>query len=59
MAAYAVGHKAPDTDSIVAAIALADLKTKTGVETKAAAQGACPPNRSTCWRSSAWPAPSS
>lgn len=44
MAAYAVGHKAPDTDSIVAAIALADLKSKTGVETVAAMQGDAPPS---------------
>jgi len=31
MAAYVVGHKSPDTDSVCAAIALADLKSQIGV----------------------------
>lgn len=39
MAAYVVGHKNPDTDSIASAIALADLMTKRGVASVAAAQG--------------------
>lgn len=43
MAAYVVGHKNPDTDSIVSAIALADLMTKRGVQAVAAAQGALTP----------------
>jgi len=43
MAAYVVGHKNPDTDSIVSAIALADLMSKRGIEAVAAAQGAVTP----------------
>ncbi len=39
MAALVFGHKNPDTDTVVAAIAIADLKSKTGVETKAIALG--------------------
>ncbi|NPA49807.1 MAG: manganese-dependent inorganic pyrophosphatase [Thermodesulfobacteria bacterium] len=39
MAAIVVGHKNPDTDSICAAISLAYLKNKLGVEAKPAAQG--------------------
>lgn len=39
MAALVVGHKNPDTDSIVSAIAVADLMTKRGVASKAIAQG--------------------
>ncbi|GAB6060964.1 manganese-dependent inorganic pyrophosphatase [Desulfonatronum parangueonense] len=39
MAVYVVGHKSPDTDSVCAAIALADLKSKLGVESKPATQG--------------------
>ena len=39
MAAYVVGHKNPDTDSIASAIAVADLMTKRGIEAVAAAQG--------------------
>lgn len=39
MAAYVVGHKSPDTDTVVSAIALADLKSKMGVEAKAAING--------------------
>lgn len=35
-----VGHKAPDTDAITAAIAVAQLKTKTGQAAVAVAQGA-------------------
>jgi len=43
MAAYVVGHKSPDTDSVCAAIALADLKSKIGVEAKPAVQGEISP----------------
>lgn len=39
MAVYIFGHKNPDSDSVCAAIALADLKTKLGVESVAAIQG--------------------
>lgn len=39
MAAYVVGHKSPDTDSVCAAIALADLESKLGIEAKPAVQG--------------------
>ncbi len=39
MAAIVVGHKNPDTDSICAAITLAYLKSKMGVECKPVAQG--------------------
>lgn len=39
MPVYVVGHKSPDTDSVCAAIALADLKSKLGQECKPAAQG--------------------
>ena len=39
MAVYIFGHKNPDSDSVCAAIALADLKTKLGVESIAAMQG--------------------
>ncbi|MBT8764359.1 manganese-dependent inorganic pyrophosphatase [Desulfohalobiaceae bacterium Ax17] len=39
MAVYVFGHKNPDSDSICAAIAVADLKSKLGVEAVAAAQG--------------------
>ncbi|MFW6324414.1 MAG: manganese-dependent inorganic pyrophosphatase [Desulfovibrionales bacterium] len=39
MAALAFGHKNPDTDTVVSAIAIADLKSKTGVETKPIALG--------------------
>ena len=35
-----VGHKAPDTDAITAALAVAQLKTRTGQPAVAAAQGA-------------------
>jgi manganese-dependent inorganic pyrophosphatase len=43
MAVYVVGHKSPDTDSVCAAIALADLKSKLGVECKPAVQGELSP----------------
>ncbi|MFW5970686.1 MAG: manganese-dependent inorganic pyrophosphatase, partial [Desulfovermiculus sp.] len=43
MAVYVVGHKSPDTDSVCAAIALADLKSKMGVECKPAVQGELSP----------------
>ena len=39
MAAYVFGHKNPDSDSVCAAIALADLKTKLGTEAIAVVQG--------------------
>lgn len=39
MAAYVVGHKNPDTDTIVSAIAVADLWTKRGIEAAPIAQG--------------------
>lgn len=39
MAALVVGHKNPDTDSIISAIAVADLMTKRGIECKPIAQG--------------------
>ena len=39
MAVYVFGHKNPDSDSICAAIAVADLKSKLGVEAVPAAQG--------------------
>ena len=43
MAAYVVGHKNPDTDSIASAIAVADLMTKRGIPAVAAAQGKTTP----------------
>ena len=43
MAAYVVGHMNPDTDSIVAAIAVADLMSKRGIEAVPAAQGETTP----------------
>ncbi|WP_027175081.1 manganese-dependent inorganic pyrophosphatase [Desulfovibrio aminophilus] len=44
MAIYVIGHKNPDTDTIAASIAFADLAAKAyGGEFIAAAQGACPP----------------
>ncbi len=39
MAAYVVGHKNPDTDTIVSAIAVADLWSKRGIEATPIAQG--------------------
>jgi len=39
MAVYIFGHKSPDSDAVCAAIALADLKTKLGVESVPARQG--------------------
>ncbi len=39
MSAIVFGHKNPDTDSVCAAIAVADLKSKAGVEAKPAMQG--------------------
>jgi len=39
MAVYIYGHKNPDSDSVCAAIALADLKSKIGVEAVPAVQG--------------------
>jgi len=43
MTVYVVGHKSPDTDSVCAAIALADLKSKLGVECKPGVQGELSP----------------
>jgi len=43
MAAFVVGHKNPDTDSIASAIAVADLMTKRGIQAKPAAQGKTTP----------------
>ena len=43
MTVYVVGHKSPDTDSVCAAIALADLKSKLGVECKPVVQGELSP----------------
>lgn len=43
MAALVVGHKNPDTDSIISAIAVADLMTKRGTPAKAVAQGTVTP----------------
>lgn len=43
MAMLVVGHKNPDTDSICAAIGVADLLTKRGMDAKAIAQGAPSP----------------
>jgi len=39
MAVYVYGHKNPDSDSVCAAIALADLKSKIGVEAVPVVQG--------------------
>ncbi|MBU1194213.1 MAG: manganese-dependent inorganic pyrophosphatase [Proteobacteria bacterium] len=43
MSTLVFGHKNPDTDSVVAAIALADLKKKLGEDIAPAAQGALNP----------------
>lgn len=43
MSALVIGHMNPDTDSIIAAIAIADLYKKRGLDVKAAAQGAPTP----------------
>ncbi|MFO8032912.1 MAG: manganese-dependent inorganic pyrophosphatase [Desulfohalobiaceae bacterium] len=43
MAGYVVGHKSPDTDTVCAAIALADLKSKLGQECKPGVQGELSP----------------
>ncbi len=43
MTAFVIGHKNPDTDSIISAIAGADLMSKRGVAAKAVAQGAPTP----------------
>lgn len=43
MAALVIGHMNPDTDSIVAAIAIADLFSKRGIAAKAVAQGEVTP----------------
>lgn len=43
MAVYIYGHKNPDSDSVCAAIALADLKSKIGVEAVAVVQGTLNP----------------
>lgn len=43
MAVLVMGHMNPDTDSIISAIAVADLLSKRGVEAKAVAQGEVTP----------------
>ncbi len=43
MSAIAFGHKNPDTDSVCAAIAVADLKSKLGTQTVPATQGELTP----------------
>ncbi|MFH1913996.1 MAG: manganese-dependent inorganic pyrophosphatase [Pseudomonadota bacterium] len=43
MAILVVGHKNPDTDTVASAIAVADLFTKRGMESKAITQGALAP----------------
>ncbi len=43
MAAIAIGHKNPDTDSIISAIAASDLLSRRGIDTRCAAQGAATP----------------
>jgi manganese-dependent inorganic pyrophosphatase len=43
MAALVVGHKSPDTDSVISAIAVADLMSKRGVQAKPVTQGAATP----------------
>lgn len=43
MAALVLGHMNPDTDSIISAIAVADLMTKRGIEAKPVAQGEVTP----------------
>lgn len=43
MAALVIGHKNPDTDSVISAIAVADLMSKRGTACQAAAQGAPTP----------------
>ncbi len=44
MSALVMGHMNPDTDSIMSAIAVADLFTKRGIPAKAVAQGKCAPD---------------
>lgn len=39
MTIYSIGHKNPDTDSVCAAIAIADLKNRLGEKTEACTQG--------------------
>jgi manganese-dependent inorganic pyrophosphatase len=39
MTVYVVGHKSPDTDTVCAAISLADLKSKTGMDCTPVMQG--------------------
>jgi len=43
MAALVVGHKNPDTDSVVSAIAVADLMSKRGIASKPISQGPAVP----------------
>ncbi|MDL2279167.1 manganese-dependent inorganic pyrophosphatase [Desulfovibrio sp. OttesenSCG-928-G11] len=43
MAAFVVGHKNPDTDSVISAIAVADLMNKRGIECKPIIQGPAVP----------------
>lgn len=43
MAAFVIGHKNPDTDSIVSALAGADLYARRGIDAQPAAQGTATP----------------
>ncbi len=43
MAAIVFGHKNPDTDTVVSALAAADLMSKRGTEATAVTLGECPP----------------
>lgn len=43
MSAIVVGHKNPDTDSVVSAVAVADLMSKRGIAASPYAQGKVPP----------------
>lgn len=50
MAVYIYGHKNPDSDSVCAAIALADLKSKIGVAAVPAALGNLNLNPISFWK---------
>lgn len=51
------GHKNPDTDSIVGAIAAAHLLTAQGKPATAMAQGQPTPKRNSCSKNSTWQCP--
>ncbi|MDR2892323.1 MAG: manganese-dependent inorganic pyrophosphatase [Deltaproteobacteria bacterium] len=57
MSAVVVGHKNPDTDSIVSAIAAADLMSKRGVPSQPFCQGKIPPDTAFVLGSFGFPAP--